>query len=344
MAGYLVAAASTAGPSWLWYATRGLGVSTLIVLTGTVALGVVTSVRWTGEATPGFVPANLHRNLSLLAILLLVAHIVTTVLDPFAHITVRDVIVPFGAQYRPVWLGLGVGAAEILVAIAATSLLRQRIGPRWWRTIHWAAYSSWPLALIHGLGTGSDARSPWMIAAVTWSVAAVIVALFYRLRRGALITVPLRALAGAAAALFLVAGGSWAFNGPLAPGWSARAGTPPATPVAPASPAHPGHGGFSDSLVGVVVRDATGFVQISMRDSNDAGLTIAIRSPASNETLPVVTIARDGRAICAVPTAVSNTLYAVCGNVRLTISLFGPASFLTTGGQITGRLDTSGPL
>jgi methionine sulfoxide reductase heme-binding subunit len=333
------------GPSWFWYATRGLGVATLIVLTVTVVLGVVTAVRWTGETTPAFVAADMHRNLSLLGLCLLAAHIVTTVLDPFAHITVRDVIVPVGAAYRPVWLGLGVAATEILVAIAATSLLRERIGARVWRLIHWAAYASWPLAVVHGLGTGSDARAPWMVGIVASCVAAVLIAMIERIRRGPLATLPIRAAAGAAAAVGLVVGGSWAFAGPLQPGWAAKAGTPTVKAVAAKpGPVHPGPGGFSDPLVGVMVSDASGNTQISMRDTVDTALTVAVRSPNSDETLPVVTIARSARALCTVPATAGTTLYAVCGPTRLTISIYGQPEVLKTGGTITGRLDTSGPL
>lgn len=339
------AAASSTGPSWFWYATRGLGVATLIVLTITVVLGVVTAVRWTGESTPAFVARDLHRNLSLLAICLLAAHIVTTVLDPFAHINVRDVIIPVGAAYRPVWLGLGVVAAEILVAVAATSLLRERIGARIWRLIHWAAYGSWPFAVVHALGTGSDARAPWLIGVVASCVAAVLIAMGQRLRRGPLVTLPIRAAAAAAIAAGLVVGGGWAFSGPLQPGWAARAGTPPVAVAAPKpGPVHPGPGGFSDPLVGVLVRDSAGNTQISMRDTIDTALTIAIRSPNSNETLPVVTIARDARELCVAPATPGDTLYAVCGTTRLTIALYGPPSVLQSGGQITGQLLTSGPL
>jgi hypothetical protein len=107
---------------------------------------------------------------------------------------------------------------------------------------------------------------------------------------------------------------------------------------------HPGPGGFSDPLSGVLVRDSAGNVQISMRDMVDTELTIAIRSPNSSETLPVVTVARDNRVLCTVPASAGNTLYAVCGTTRLTISLTGPASVLKAGGQITGQLVTSGPL
>jgi sulfoxide reductase heme-binding subunit YedZ len=342
---YIAAAAGAAtAPSWYWYATRGLGVSTLIVLTVTVVLGIITSARWSGQATPGFVAADVHRNLSLLAILLLLAHAVTTVLDPFAHIGVRDVLIPIGAAYRPVWLGLGVAAAEVLLAVAASSLLRGRIGRRAWRLIHWAAYAAWPLALVHGLGTGSDARASWMIAVVGWCLAAVLIALAYRLRRGPLATLPVRAAAVAAIALFVAAGSSWAFTGPLAPGWAARAGTPAMAAAAKRGPVHAGPEGFSDPLVGLLVRDAAGYTQISMRDTVDTALTVAIRSPNSNETLPVVTVSRDGRSLCAVPAAVTATLYAVCGTTRLMISLDAPRTVAESGDQITGLLVTSGPL
>jgi hypothetical protein len=342
----IAAAASVATePSWYWYATRGLGLTSLVVLTGTVVLGIVTAVRWSGDDTPAFVSAALHRNLSLAGVVLVVAHVVTTVLDPFAHISVRDVIIPVGAVYRPIWLGLGVVAFEILLAVVITSLLRHRIGTRAWRLIHWAAYASWPLAVMHGLGTGSDARAPWLIGVVVWCVAAVLIALFVRLRRGTVATLPVRLTAAVATGVAVFAGVSWSFSGPWAAGWSAKAGTPAVSAApTPPGPVHPGPDGFSDPLIGTVVVDKSGSMQISMRDTVDTDLTIAIRSPNTNETLPVITVARGDRVLCTVPAAVTDTLYAVCGTTRLTITFFGPESVRQSGGMITGRLVTSGPM
>jgi methionine sulfoxide reductase heme-binding subunit len=343
-AGVFLAAAAD-NPSPYWYATRGLGVSTLIVLTVTVVLGILTATRWSGERTAGFVAVDLHRNFSLLAMFLLLAHIVTTVLDPFAHITVRDVIIPVGAAYRPVWLGLGVVALWILIAVASTSLLRDRVGPRAWRIVHWAAYASWPFAVVHGLGTGSDSRAPWMVAVVFACVAAVVVAIAERLRDGRLITIPIRIAAAAATLAFLVVAGNWAVSGPFQSGWAARAGTPPVKVAAVNGPVHPGTGGFSDSLVGVLVRDSSGAVQIALRDTVDTELTITIRSPnLATETLPVMTISRGQRVLCTAPASVTTQLYAVCNKTRLTVTLFADETVLHKGGDITGRLDTSGPL
>ncbi|MHB8718608.1 MAG: hypothetical protein ACYDAC_06920 [Candidatus Dormibacteria bacterium] len=343
MISHIVAVAATAGPSWYWFATRGLGVATLVVLTGSVVLGVGTAVRWSGRATPRFVVADLHRNLSLVAVLLLAGHIVTTILDPFAQISVRDAIIPVGAAYRPVWLGLGVVAAEVLAAVAASSLVRTRVGPRAWRLIHWTAYASWPLAVVHGLGTGSDASAPWLIGIVVACLAAVGLALSSRLAHGRLATLPLRAAAAAVAGLGVSALAVWAVHGPWAPGWAVRAGTP-TTAVATPGPVHPGPGGFSDPLTGVLVRDAGGGVQIALRDMVDTGLTIAVRSATATETLPVITIARDGRTLCTVPASAGTTLYAVCGSTRLTIALDTSGTQSAAGGSVTGRLITSGPL
>lgn len=342
----LAAAASAAatGPSWYWYATRGLGVTTLIVLTVTVVLGIVTKIRWSGDGTPGFVSAEMHRNVSLLAMVLLLAHIVTTVLDPFAHISLRDVVVPVGAGYRPVWLGLGVVAMEILVGVATSSLLRERLGVRAWRLIHWTAYASWPISLVHGLGTGSDVRAPWFIGIVAACLAAVLIALVQRLRQGPEATLPMRSMAGVATATMLAVTGLWAFGGPLEDGWAARSGTPPvkAAPVK-VGPVHPGPGGFSDPLVGVLVRNGTS-VQISMRDTVDNALTVSVRSANGNETLPVVTIGRAARVLCTVPASAGTTLYTICGSSRLTVAFYGSGEVQKAGGKVTGRLITSGPL
>ncbi|HYM67649.1 MAG TPA: ferric reductase-like transmembrane domain-containing protein, partial [Patescibacteria group bacterium] len=286
---------------------------------------------------------ELHRNLSLIGICLLVAHIVTTILDPFAQITVRDAIIPVGAVYRPVWLGLGVVAMEIMAALIVTSLLRERVGLRLWRLIHWVSYLSWPLAVVHGLGTGSDSRAPWMIAVVASCVEAVILALYQRLRYGPIQTLPIRAGGAVLAVFSVVVMGVWAVTGPFQLDWTSRSGTPVKV-AAVTGPVHPGPGGFSDPLYGTIAKDSAGNIAISFRDAVDTALTVSVRSPNSNETLPVVTVARGSKVLCTVPATTGVTLYTVCGKVAIEITFYGSTTLVTTGGSIQGRLDTSGPL
>jgi methionine sulfoxide reductase heme-binding subunit len=334
--------AAAVGPSWYWYATRGLGVASLILLTATAVLGIGTAQRWSGRGSPTFVLALVHRNLSLLAVVVVGAHVVTTLLDPFARITLRDAVVPFGAAYRPVWLGLGVAADEVIAAVVVTSLLRDRLGPRLWRIVHWTAYASWPLAVFHSLGTGSDARSPWLIGTAAACTTAVLLSVGERVLSGRVSTLPVRLAAGGAALVLVYGGVNWFVQSPLQPDWALRSGTPAADLSQPA-PVHRGPGGFSDPLVGTMLRGADGTTQVALRDKVDTALTVVVRSPTTTESLPVVTIARNSRVVCTVPARVSSTLYAVCGGTRLVIALYGVTA--ATGSQsVTGRLDASGGL
>ena len=223
-------------PSAWWYLTRAGGAVSLLLLTATVVLGVVEVSRWSSERWPRFVLDGLHRNVSLLALMTLSIHIVSAVLDGFAPVRITDVVVPFASAYRPLWLGLGALAFDILLAVTLTSLARTRLGHKTWRAVHWAAYACWPLALLHGLGTGTDTRSFWMLALSTACLTAVVIAAGWRTREGWPSHLGRRKLA----ATMLVLGTPtllvWVAAGPLASGWARRAGTP-ASLLASAQPA-----------------------------------------------------------------------------------------------------------
>lgn len=146
----------SAGPTALWYLTRGTGIVALVLLTAVVVMGVLTVRGWTRPGWPRFVSQALHRNLSLFCLLLIGLHIVTTVADGYVPIGYIDAVVPFHSPYRSLWLGLGALSFDLLLALAVTSAVRFRLGYRAWKAVHWLAYASWPLAVLHGLGTGTD--------------------------------------------------------------------------------------------------------------------------------------------------------------------------------------------
>jgi hypothetical protein len=214
-------------PSPLWYLSRGTGAIALVLLSMTVVLGITGTLRWwPGARTPRFVVDGLHRNVSLLVVVLLVAHVLTALLDPFAHLRVLDAVLPLASHYRPLWLGFGALALDLLIALIVTSLLRARLGLRAWRTVHWAAYLCWPVAVLHGLGTGTDARSTWLEVLTAACAAGVLAAVVARLLRDWPASAGRRlgglALTGATIAGIVV----FAAQGPLKPGWASRAGTP----------------------------------------------------------------------------------------------------------------------
>jgi sulfoxide reductase heme-binding subunit YedZ len=54
--------------------------------------------------------------------------------------------------------------------------------PGTWRGLHWLAYLSWPVALAHTFGMGTDAAEPWVIALGILCVLSVGSALAWRFR------------------------------------------------------------------------------------------------------------------------------------------------------------------
>jgi sulfoxide reductase heme-binding subunit YedZ len=155
----------------------------------------------------------------------LILHILTSALDSFASIPLIDAFVPFMGSYRPFWLGLGAVAFDLLLAVTITSLLRQRIGYTSWRAIHWLTYASWPIALLHGLGTGSDVKSTWLLVLSFACVAIVAAAVLTRMLTGPE-RARLRGVALGGAALFAVFLLLWLPSGPLGSEWARRSGTP----------------------------------------------------------------------------------------------------------------------
>ena len=214
------------GGSTLWYLSRATGMVSFILLTVTVVLGIVTSLRWQTRTIPRFVIEYLHRNVTLLVLALIAMHVATVVLDGFAPIGWIAAVVPFTSSYRPVWLSFGALGLDLLLAVGVTSWLRDRVGFRVWRFLHWSAYASWLVVLVHALGTGTDTREGWALAIEAACAGAVVVAVWLRI--GAQWQQHTRVRAGALVASVLVplALAAWVLNGPLAPNWARRAGTP----------------------------------------------------------------------------------------------------------------------
>jgi predicted ferric reductase len=210
----------------LWYLTRATGLVALVLLTLSMAFGLLSSVRYQRPAWPRFVTIGLHRNTSLLALAFTLIHIVTTLADSFVPIHVQDVVIPFISAYRPLWLGLGAIAFDLMLALTVTSLLRTRMSYRSWRLVHWTSYLCWPVAVLHGLGTGTDTTARWVLGLTAACVALIAVLTAWRLAYGWPSHAPARVAGALLLVLVLVAGGAWLHAGPLQPGWARRAGTP----------------------------------------------------------------------------------------------------------------------
>lgn len=220
------------GPTALWYLTRATGIVSLVLLSGTLVLGMMASAGWTTHRWPRFLSRSLHRNLSLLCIVLVVVHVVTTVADGYVPIDYLDAVVPFRTPYRTLWVGLGALSFDLLIALAVTSGLRRRIGAQAWRAVHWLAYLCWPIAVIHGLGAGSDTRVPGALLIGLACVAGVLGTGLWRLAVGSAESRP-----GVPGAGRRPMGTNWSNDGtPLAPSRTSRAVPGPTRLPLPTSP------------------------------------------------------------------------------------------------------------
>jgi sulfoxide reductase heme-binding subunit YedZ len=129
-----------------------------------MVLGLTTTSRARARNWPGFAQQEIHRRISIMAVVFLAIHVLTSILDTYVHIGWFAIVVPFTSPYSRFWVGLGTVALDLMVAVFVSSLLRAHLKPGTWRGIHWLAYASWPIALAHTFGMGTDSREHWVIA------------------------------------------------------------------------------------------------------------------------------------------------------------------------------------
>lgn len=165
----------------LWYANRGSGFVLLLLLTITTVAGVLAGAVPGSREWPRAATQAMHRNIGLLSAAFLAVHAATTVVDEFVDVRWWQAIIPFTSPYERNWLGVGVIALDLILAVIITSLLRHRLGRRLWRGIHVLSYVAWALGALHGFAMGTDATTRWGIAFTAVCTLAVAAAIGARL-------------------------------------------------------------------------------------------------------------------------------------------------------------------
>ena len=168
-----------------WYASRATGIVALLLFTAVLALGILVNRQGRLHGLPRFDVTNLHRNLSLLAVIFLAIHIVTAVMDSFVSIPLISAVVPFTSGYETFWLGIGAVSLDIMLALIVTSLVRGRLSRKVWKAVHWLAYASWPIAFAHSIGSSTDLQHGLLLILAIACAAVVAAALAWRIAAAA---------------------------------------------------------------------------------------------------------------------------------------------------------------
>ncbi len=163
-----------------WIIARSAGFTAYILLTLTVIAGLVLKSRPFGNLIKPATVTDTHRTLAMLGLGSLVIHATALVFDSTVAMPISALFVPGFSPYRPLAVGLGVVAAELMIVIYASFSLRRRMGVKNWRRLHWFTYLVFALGTIHGLAAGTDSGRSWALAIYVGALAAVSIAATWR--------------------------------------------------------------------------------------------------------------------------------------------------------------------
>jgi sulfoxide reductase heme-binding subunit YedZ len=166
-----------------WYAARAAGIVAYLLLSGVVLLGLTMAGKRTLRLWPQFTIEDVHRFGGLLVGAFISIHVVAIAIDSWLPFSIPSLLIPLLSGYRPIWVGLGIAAAELLLALAVTNHYRRRLPERFWRRAHYLNFAVWGAATLHGVGSGTDRSSPWFLAMYALAVSAVGAAIVWRLLR-----------------------------------------------------------------------------------------------------------------------------------------------------------------
>jgi predicted ferric reductase len=152
----------------------------LVLFTMVVSLGTLVANRIGGTIVGRFEVNELHRSLSMVAVVFLVIHIVTTVLDSYVSTGLISAIIPMTSSYKRVAIAVGAVGFDLILAVWISSLLKLHIKNRSWRFIHWFSWMAFATALVHAYLSGTDARHGIGLAVIIACAFTVVLAALWR--------------------------------------------------------------------------------------------------------------------------------------------------------------------
>lgn len=163
----------------IWLATRAAGLTTLLLLSIQISLGLVLSHptnKSTWKLSKRLFPW--HENAWVFVLAFLGAHIVTVVLDDYANVGLLGALVPGLSQYRSPAVALGTLALYALLVTGLTARYTRLLPSGLWLRLHRVSHVIFPIAWLHGVLAGTDSLA--MIGLYTATGLFVLAAVSYR--------------------------------------------------------------------------------------------------------------------------------------------------------------------
>jgi methionine sulfoxide reductase heme-binding subunit len=164
-----------------WLASRASGLVALMLITLSVTLGLAMAGRVSRNPKLRRTMLAVHEQAALAGLIAIAVHAITLLGDRFLKPGPVGILVPFQIDHAPVYTGLGIIAAYLAAALGLSFYARRRIGAKRWRSLHRATILVYVLAVIHTLGAGSDAGTPWLRAQLALTGAPVLFLLVMRM-------------------------------------------------------------------------------------------------------------------------------------------------------------------
>jgi sulfoxide reductase heme-binding subunit YedZ len=163
-----------------WLASRSLGIVALLLLAASVTIGLFLSGRISRRpGMPGRLK-HLHEALALTATGAIAGHGLFLLGDKYLHPSLSDIAVPFAMAHQPVWTGIGIIGGWLAAIVTFSFYARKWIGNRAWRWLHRWTLAVYVLSVAHTVGSGTDARSAWLMALVVSITTPIVFGATYR--------------------------------------------------------------------------------------------------------------------------------------------------------------------
>jgi len=168
-------------PKIYWYLSRASGFVSFTILWISMALGLGITNKM-ARLWPGAPSAfAVHQYTSMLGLAFAAYHGLVLMGDHFVDFSLPRLLTPFSIAYKTNWIGLGQVCFYIWLAVVLSFYVRQKIGQKTWRMIHYVNFVIYVMGFLHGYKSGTDSNIPWVVWYFWISAATLVLLLAYRI-------------------------------------------------------------------------------------------------------------------------------------------------------------------